>query len=83
MQEKVEQETDKDKMMIDDDAEVIMSPIMYTCITAPDAAKVPLFRLDDLFLNYDEIPLNIRKANRFRVRFYVLRVDPQDPREVV
>lgn len=83
MQDKVEQETDKDKMMIDDDAEIIMSPIMYTCITAPDAGKVPLFRLDDLFLNYDEIPLAIRKKNQFRVRFYVLRVDPQDPKEIV
>lgn len=83
MLEKVEQENEKDKMMIDDDSEVIMSPVLYTRITDTNAGKYPLFRLDDLFLNYDEIPLKIRKENKFRVRFYVLRVDPQDAREVV
>jgi hypothetical protein len=60
-----------------------MSPIVYTRITDTNAGKYPLFRLDDLFLNYDEIPLKIRKENKFRVRFYVLRVDPQDAREIV
>ena len=83
MQEKVESETVADKMMLDDDQEVIMSPVLYTEITASDSNKIPLFRLDDLFLNYDEIPLEIRKKNRFRVRFYVLRIDPQDAREIV
>lgn len=44
---------------------------------------MPLYKLDDLFLNYDDIPMEEKKKNQFRVRFYALRVDPQDPREVV
>jgi hypothetical protein len=34
-------------------------------------------------LNYDELPVEHKKRNAFRVRFYALRIDPQDPREVV
>jgi len=70
-------------MMLDDANEVIMSPVLYTEITDQVMEKLPLFKLDDLFLNYDEIPLEQRKRNTFRVRFYCLRIDPQDPREVV
>ena len=80
---KIEDETDADKMMLEDANEIIMSPVIYTQITNPDYAKLPLFKLDDLFLNYDDIPLEQRKKNLFRVRFYALRVDPQDPRVVV
>lgn len=83
MKNKIEDETDADKMMLEDANEIIMSPVIYTQITNPDYAKLPLFKLDDLFLNYDDIPLEQRKKNLFRVRFYALRVDPQDPREVV
>ena len=70
-------------MMLNEDFEVIMSPVMFTEITNLDLMKIPLFKLDDLFLNYDEIPLEIRKKNLFRVRFYALKVDPSDPREIV
>lgn len=83
MRQKIEAETAADKMMLDDINEVIMSPVIYTEITNSDYEKLPLFKLDDLFLNYDEIPLDMRKKNAFRIRFYALRVDPQDPREVV
>lgn len=62
--------------MLDDDSEVIMSPVMFTEVTMSDYHKLPLYKLDDLFLNYDDIPLEQRKRNLFRVRFYALRVDP-------
>ena len=69
--------------MLEDSSEVIMSPVFFTDITDTDMVKSPLFKLDDLFLNYDDIPIETRKKNAFRVRFYALRIDPQDPREVV
>jgi len=83
MRHAVEDETAADKMMLEDVDEVIMSPVSYTEITTPEYESMPLFKLDDLFLRYDEIPLEQRKTNAFRVRFYALRIDPQDPREVV
>lgn len=57
MKAKIEDETATDKMMLEDVNEVIMSPVIYTEITNPEYEKLPLFKLDDLFLNYDEIPL--------------------------
>ena len=83
MKQKIEDETAADKMMLDDANEVIMSPVLFTEVTNPDFDKMPLFKLDDLFLEYDNIPIEQRKKNSFRVRFYALRIDPQDPREVV
>ena len=63
-------------MMLEDVDEIIMSPVSYTEITNPEYEQLPLFKLDDLFLNYDQIPLEHRKTNAFRVRFYALRIDP-------
>ena len=83
MRQKIETETVADKMMLEDANEVIMSPVIFTEITNHDLSKSPLFKLDDLFLNYDDIPIDVRKKNAFRVRFYALRIDPQDPREIV
>ena len=60
-----------------------MSPIIFTEITNPEFEKLPIYKLDDLFLNYDDLPVEHKKRNAFRVRFYALRIDPQDPREVV
>jgi hypothetical protein len=57
MKQKIETETAADKMMLEDTNEVIMSPVIYTEITNPDFEKLPLFKLDDLFLNYDDIPM--------------------------
>ena len=83
MKQSIEDETSADKMMLDDAHEIIMSPILYTEITDKSMDKLPLFKLDDLFLNYDDIQEEQRKRNQFRVRFYCLRIDPQDPKEVV
>ena len=76
MKQTIEAETAADKLMLDNANEVIMSPVIYTEITNPHHEKAPLFKLDDLFLNYDEIPLEQRKLNSFRVRFYTVRIDP-------
>lgn len=44
-------------MMIEESAnEVLMSPVQYTSITDPELLKLPLYKLDDLFLRFDEIP---------------------------
>ena len=56
--------------------EVIMSQVVFTHITDKDLLESPLFKLNDLFLNYDNIPLETKQKNRFRVRFYALRFDP-------
>jgi len=63
-------------MLDESNGEVLMSPVDFTEITDPNMARLPLFKLDDLFLRYDEIPAEQRKRNLFRVRFYVLRLDP-------
>ena len=54
-----------------------MSPIIFTEITNPEFEKLPIYKLDDLFLNYDDLPVEHKKRNAFRVRFYALRIDPQ------
>jgi hypothetical protein len=53
-----------------------MSPIIFTEITNPEFEKLPIYKLDDLFLNYDDLPVEHKKRNAFRVRFYALRIDP-------
>lgn len=83
MRESIPEETLEDKMMLDDANEILLEPIFYTEITSSKMNEQPLFRLDDLFLNYDDIPYELRLNNSFRVRFFALRIDPQDPREVV
>jgi len=75
-------ETTEDQLN-DDESEVLMNPVDYTEFTNSDHYKLPLFKLDDLFLRYDEIPAEERERNLFRVRFYALRVDPGDAREIV
>lgn len=60
-----------------------MSPVIFTEIMNPNASKMQAFRLNDLFIEFDKIPEEIRQKNSFKVRFYVLRVDPQDTREMV
>lgn len=76
MRQKIAIETVADQMMLEDTNEVIMSPVFFTEITDPEMQRSPLFKLDDLFLNYDDIPIEARKKNAFRVRFYALRIDP-------
>lgn len=88
MSAKIEDETDADKMLLDDNSEVIMSPVIFTEIvpsenTNVSVEKLQLFKLNDLFLDYDKIAQDLREKNVFKVRFYVLRVDPQDPKEMV
>ena len=57
--------TDTDKMLLEDSSEVLMSPVQFTEITVrPDPnetqdEKKP-FRLQDLFLNFDSFPEEVR-----------------------
>jgi hypothetical protein len=78
-------ETDTDKLLLDDSSEVLMSPVIYTEIKndAFLSQKHHTFKLTDLFLHYDELPDEQLDKNLFKVRFYCLRIDPQDPREIV
>ena len=80
----MKEETNKDKLMFLDKGadEVIMSPEIITETFNSNASKT-IHRLNDLFLMFDKIPEEVRKQNLFRVRFYVLRVDPFDIRESV
>lgn len=73
-------------MILEDPNEVIMSPVIFTEIInredAPEHDK--LFKLQDLFLHYDQIPEDLRKQNDFKVRFTTYRFDPkEDTREAV
>ena len=83
MNQNIEMETVADQMQLDDYSEVLMTPVPYTEITDLEMVKSPLFKLDDLFLNYDSLPLETRMKNAFRVRFCALKIDPEDPREAV
>ena len=43
-----------------------------------------LFKLQDLFLDYESIPEDLKKRNSFKVRFTTYSFDPrEDTREVV
>ena len=56
----IEDETDTDKLLLDDATEVLMSQVIYTEITntqfLSNLSKNPIFKLTDLFLHYDELP---------------------------
>ena len=88
MQKEIQDMTDTDKMLLEDSSEVLMSPVQFTEITVrPDPnesqdEKKP-FRLQDLFLNFDSFPEEVRQRNTFKVSFCVYRVDPADTREIV
>jgi hypothetical protein len=71
-------ETDTDKLLLDDASEVLMSPVIYTEIKndAFLSQKHQTFKLTDLFLHYDELPDEQLDKNLFKVRFYCLRIDP-------
>ena len=76
----IEDETDTDKLLLDDAGDILLTPVIYTETTTQN---LQTFKLMDLFLHYDQIPQDIRDKNAFKVRFYCLRIDPQDPREIV
>ena len=61
-----------------------MSPeIISDIVSSENSQKMQFFKLNDLFLQFDKIPEDLRKKNLFKVRFYVLRTDPCDSREMV
>lgn len=46
-----------------------------------DPKNVQLYKLQDLFTDYDSLTVEEKHANRFRVRLQVLKIDPSDFRE--
>jgi hypothetical protein len=84
----IQDESETDKLLLDDASEVLMSPVIYTDITNPqynstNSNKNPTFKLTDLFIHHEQLPEELRIRNIFKVRFYCLRIDPQDAREIV
>ncbi len=79
----IEDETDIDKVYNEESSEIVMNPVIYSEITDSNLAKGPFFKLNDLFLHFEQIPEEIRQKNVFKVRFYCLRIDPVDKREIV
>lgn len=50
LSEKIHDETNQDKLLIDDHSEVIMSPEIITDLTGDSPSRVSFFKLNDLFL---------------------------------
>lgn len=78
----VDELKDEDKVLIDDETEVIASPVILTHVDEKHNA-LKLFKLQDLFLNFEQIEKEERLANSFKVRFMTYRIDPEDAREIV
>ena len=89
LQALIQDQTDEDKIALEDPNEVIMSPVIFTEIIDGDKEDSPyrgspLFKLQDLFLEYENIPDEYKRKNAFKVRFTTYRYDPrEDTREVV
>ena len=89
METEIKDMTDTDKMLLEDCSEVLMSPVQLTEITdrvyqcENNKKKFKPFRLQDLFLNFDSFPEEVRERNCFRVSFCVYRFDPSDARDIV
>jgi hypothetical protein len=89
LQTLIQDQTDEDKMVLEDPNEVIMSPVIFTEIIDGDKEDspyrgMPLFKLQDLYLEYENIPDEYKRQNAFKVRFTTYRYDPrEDTREVV
>lgn len=62
LQKLIQDQTDEDKIIFEDANEVIMSPVIFTEILNSDQyAEMPLFKLQDLFLEYESIPEDLRR----------------------
>lgn len=86
MQQEIKDMTDTDKMLLEDSSEVLMSPVQLTEIIESDQnanRRQKPFKLQDLFLNFDSLPEEVRNRSSFRVSFCVYRYEPSDPREIV
>lgn len=55
----IEDETDIDKVNTDS-SDIVMNPVIYTEITDPMLAKGQSFKLNDLFLHFEQIPADVR-----------------------
>lgn len=55
----IEDETDIDKVNTDS-SDIVMNPVIYTEITDLSVAKGQSFKLNDLFLHFEQIPADVR-----------------------
>ena len=90
MKKSINEINDTDKMLLEDSSEVLMTAVPLTDIITTteheksnDKEKDRFFRLQDLFLNFENLPEQCREKNSFRTKFCVYRVDPEDAREIV
>jgi hypothetical protein len=68
--------TDEDKMLLEDESEVIMHPVTLT-ETQNAGDHQSFVKLQTEFLNYEaELKESQKERNRFNVRFSTYRVDP-------
>lgn len=74
--------TDDDKKIDQQDEAILMSPEIVTEVLTDREGEIPrMYRLQDLFLNYDQLTPEEKSRNSFRVRLQVFKVDPADLRE--
>jgi len=67
-----------------------MSPVVYTKLSDEPSDggdpyhKLPFFKINDLITDFDSLPDEVKERNAFKVRFYILRIEPDNNwREVV
>jgi hypothetical protein len=85
MTERIEELKDTEKILLEDDSEVIMQQVAMTEIisTNPEMEQEKIFKLQDLFLNWDQIDDAMKERNFFKVVFCTFRIDPEDERDIV
>jgi len=56
-----------------------MAPITYTEVAdyPSDYKTMRYFKLHDLFTDFESLPEDIKQRNAFKVKFYVLRIEPE------
>ena len=68
----------------EDSDSLLMNPVIVTRVTTEDPMsnkKPKLYRLQDLFTDYDSLTPEEKQINLFRVQIQVLKIDPVDLRE--
>ena len=84
MQKKIKELTEEDKMLLEDESEVIMNPILLTDASEAHLERNSMYFLQLLYLNYDAgLTKEQKQKNKFYVKLQVYKTDPEDPRDIV
>ena len=82
MQKRIKELTEEDKMLLQDESEVIMRPINIT--DTEELRDENQYNLQLLYLNYDAgLNQQQKQDNKFKVVLQVYKIDPEDPRDIV